>query len=736
MTTVTGTLKDASGTAVAGSAQNFVRFELLYTGYNQPHITGTTQIVPSKLDVQPDSSGNLSTNLYGNDIITCGTVTGGTRWQVTYFVGGFAGNSAIYNITGGTWDLTSALPDNALPPPTPPAAVDATYLRLDGGNSPVTGTVAFTAGINTKKLSNIRFADQYAGADLGAKINAADTDLGATAGEIWVSRLAGTSIDTAVSLSANHVLRFVQLGQYDVSAIITMAANSTIIGPQNSFAANTTPLLVLKMANTVNLASMITVNGAYCSLAGIELDGNKSNNASGGVGILVNVNCTRLDLSHVTIGHCKSHGISISSTGTTNNSGSPKLSHVNCYENDGSGLYSLNTADGFVSNCEFETNGQYGIELSDSPTWRILHNDFGQNTLDGLYIHGTFAGLEANRNIIIGNQFGNQYQNDIRIVGYNSGNTSFGNVIVGNCFFGSGYRTPANTYNCLALVDGGMNVISSNYFHASASASNTEQYAISQTETGGGRALANQASGNQFDITDRSWGTAAFLDSTANGTLGLQVPVRGGSTSSLDLFDITAGASTPHKFFRVSSGALHILDSTFANVILGLLNDGSLQIGPANKTTFDATGKITKYGAIATVSNGVPAEYAVVDLTDQSAAVATTTLYAVPASGAGQYRLIWNAKVTTVDAVSSTLGALTIVYTDPDGVAQTITAGALTEAGAVATTATGNVTTTALLGLPVLLNCKASTNITYAMAYASNTPGTMKFNLHIALEKL
>lgn len=149
--------------------------------------------------------------------------------------------------------------------------------------------------------------------------------------------------------------------------------------------------------------------------------------------------------------------------------------------------------------------------------------------------------------------------------------------------------------------------------------------------------------------------------------------------------------------------------------------------------------KLSQYNSIATVSNGVPSEYATVDLTAQTAAVATTTLYAVPAAGAGQYRVTWNAKVTTAattGAATSTLGALTIVYTDPDSVVQTITAAAQIAAGTIATTSTGNSTTTVLIGLPLTLNCKASTNITYAMAYASDTANQMAYNLHIKLEAL
>jgi hypothetical protein len=141
-------------------------------------------------------------------------------------------------------------------------------------------------------------------------------------------------------------------------------------------------------------------------------------------------------------------------------------------------------------------------------------------------------------------------------------------------------------------------------------------------------------------------------------------------------------------------------------------------------------------GRLQVNSLNVPVETAVVDLTAQTAAVGTTTLYTVPALGQGQYRISWNAKVTTAAGVSSTLGALTIVYTDPDGVAQTITCGAQTSAGAIATTSATNTTAAVLLGIPMLLNCKLSTVISYAMAYASNAANAMNYNLHIRLESL
>ena len=145
--------------------------------------------------------------------------------------------------------------------------------------------------------------------------------------------------------------------------------------------------------------------------------------------------------------------------------------------------------------------------------------------------------------------------------------------------------------------------------------------------------------------------------------------------------------------------------------------------------------KATKYNNISLVGVGLPSLIALVDRTAQTAAITTTNLLAsVPTTG--QYRLSWNAKVTTPDGASSTLGALTITYTDADNTVQTITAGAQSKNGTIEATDTGNLTTTVLLGLPMMLNARSATAIQYAMAYVSGTPGTMAYNLHIKLEAL
>lgn len=247
-------------------------------------------------------------------------------------------------------------------------------------------------------------------------------------------------------------------------------------------------------------------------------------------------------------------------------------------------------------------------------------------------------------------------------------------------------------------------------------------------------------------------GLSGYVDTTSNQTVdgnktftgatdifsdGLQIRTSavGGPSEYLDLFNPNGGVPTPHKYLRVNaSGDFQILNST-PQALFELDDSGNLDL------TLNGGGTLTvktvpKYNSISTTGSGVIPEYATVDLTAQNAAITTTTLYAVSGVSAGQYRVSWDAKVTTVAGTSSTLGPLTIVYTDPDGVTQTITAAAQITAGTIATSSTGNSTTTVLLGLPLLLNCKAISNITYAFAYASNAANVMQYNLHIKLEAL
>lgn len=73
-------------------------------------------------------------------------------------------------------------------------------------------------------------AAAFAGADLGAMINAADAALGSSPGEILVDRSVSTTISTAVVLTNGHTLRFLVGGPYICTAGFTLEQGCSIIG--------------------------------------------------------------------------------------------------------------------------------------------------------------------------------------------------------------------------------------------------------------------------------------------------------------------------------------------------------------------------------------------------------------------------------------------------------------------------------------------------------------------------
>jgi hypothetical protein len=142
---------------------------------------------------------------------------------------------------------------------------------------------------------------------------------------------------------------------------------------------------------------------------------------------------------------------------------------------------------------------------------------------------------------------------------------------------------------------------------------------------------------------------------------------------------------------------------------------------------------VTTYDGVATVSEGVPSELATVDLTGQTAAIAATTLYAVPAAGQGMYRISFYGKVTTAASVSSTLGPLTITATDPaDSVVVTVPGNAIADI----TSSINNSTATGVISGALTVYAKASTNIQYVMGFTSSGGTSMIYDLHLKCERL
>lgn len=176
-----------------------------------------------------------------------------------------------------------------------------------------------------------------------------------------------------------------------------------------------------------------------------------------------------------------------------------------------------------------------------------------------------------------------------------------------------------------------------------------------------------------------------------------------------------------------------------ANILQVTSNDGAGTAGDIFSISAGGNqtqkGKTNNYNNIATVGNGVPAEYAQVNLTAQGAAIGATTLYAVPATGAGMYRVSFVAKVTRAATTSSTLGGaggFQAIYTDQDD-SVVVTTGLVTNISGA--TLTGNTTQIVYAG-SIVVNAKASTNIQYQFGYTSSGATTMQYNMHVRVEAL
>lgn len=153
------------------------------------------------------------------------------------------------------------------------------------------------------------------------------------------------------------------------------------------------------------------------------------------------------------------------------------------------------------------------------------------------------------------------------------------------------------------------------------------------------------------------------------------------------------------------------------------LSDGEFYLATDSKRMFHGS-----------AANVVPVVLASVDLVTQAAAISATTI--VTPAVTGWYRINAYVKVTRAATTSSTLGALTITYTDgTDSVAQSQVVGLQTQAGAIATTNAGNTTASKLAG-NVAIYAKAGVAIQYAIAYTSSGTTTMQYEAHLKLETL
>src|SRR5262249_43274027 len=124
----------------------------------------------------------------------------------------------------------------------------------------------------------------------GAKINAAEADLGSTAGEIWISQACGTSQWSTVTISNSlHALRFIQGGTY-LTGLINLSGNGdSIVGEpcQNTPTANTNtwycPVKLKTATGGLTYGIQVANSG---SIRDIDLDGSSTSGSTVGIKIV------------------------------------------------------------------------------------------------------------------------------------------------------------------------------------------------------------------------------------------------------------------------------------------------------------------------------------------------------------------------------------------------------------------------------------------------------------------
>lgn len=109
MAAVHGKLMNADGSAATNCK---VKFQLVYCGGNLGRVTSTGTIIsPDPFFVEPAADGTWSVDVYGNDVIVCGSDdTGPSRWRITYVYNGEELPSTDYQIhSGATFSPDSAV---------------------------------------------------------------------------------------------------------------------------------------------------------------------------------------------------------------------------------------------------------------------------------------------------------------------------------------------------------------------------------------------------------------------------------------------------------------------------------------------------------------------------------------------------------------------------------------------------------------------------------------------------
>lgn len=269
--------------------------------------------------------------------------------------------------------------------------------------------------------------------------------------------------------------------------------------------------------------------------------------------------------------------------------------------------------------------------------------------------------------------------------------------------------------------------------------------ALTLAQSTGGNSLVVDTTGLVYDSTNNRFGIglaapetdAQVKDTSTTGA----AQIRASNDNGDDLDSLIYGSAATSTTFGVARASLSVIATNAGPLAIGTNNTAQalyfgtnstkrLTLGAAGEC--ELVGKVTNYNSIATVNNGVSSLIASTSATNQTAAISASTIYAVPASGQGMYRVSWSAMINTAASTSSILGGATgfqLTYTDPaDNVVKTSNPTTVTSSAA-------NTTATAISGTFNAF-CKLSTNLQYSFGYTSVGATPMAYCIYVYVECL
>lgn len=215
--------------------------------------------------------------------------------------------------------------------------------------------------------------------------------------------------------------------------------------------------------------------------------------------------------------------------------------------------------------------------------------------------------------------------------------------------------------------------------------------------------VANAVGGNT--VYTGTFPTAGTLNGATFIISGLSNPANNGTFQCASNTSTTLTLVNPNGIAETHAGSvIAILDYALYSA------GGRIFLG----------GTIANYNGVVTAGNGMTAIYGALDLTGQSNSINTTTLFSVPASGAGMYRVSYS----LIDSVAGSGGTVTVTIgnTNPTG-------------GNTQTSSPLSLTGSGELSGSFTMYSAGAQNITYATTVLSPI-GSPKYDIHLRVEAI